>query len=546
MNPIEPVTLPLEPNPPSAAYGPGTSQPAPPEKDYGFARPDGAFALLLTVLGFLFVKFVLGGGGGVSVTVYTVLYTASVLGYLRVRKAEIRPAGLACLAVVLVTGAYFGLFGGGPLGVFTLLFLIALSAYAAAALCGACTGSAPLRYVVSDTCAALFVTPFSHFGAGPRAVYRATRGKASRRVLYAVLGVLLAIPLFILVGVLLGSADELFKRMWDSLAGALFNRLPVHAGQFLLGIPVAMYLFGLLYGSLRRRAQSGLEERAEARARSLRVVPLPLALGVVVPLLALYVLFFLSQLPYLTSAFLGVVPEGYTHAEYARRGFFELCGVCSINMAVLLGLYHFTRFEPKGVGFVSSCRPAGVCAVLLCVFSMCLSVISLRKMILYVEHLGLTRKRIYTSVFMIFLFAAFALAIAGLLRKRFAAARWVTLTGTALLLALCFMNADALVARHNISRYQQNKVERLDVMPMRDLGYAAVKPLADLLEAGGLDPALEEDILYVLSGIYDHKHVYANRDWRSMTLVSLQSRGILEGMADRLEEVRLERESLDR
>jgi hypothetical protein len=540
------------PPPAPAAYGPavygsGAYKPKAAKEPYGFARPDGAFALLTTVLSFLFIKFVLAGGGGVSVTVYTVLYSLTLLFYMRVRKVDIRPASVAYLAVMLVTGAYFGLHGGGPLSVFTLLFLIALSAYTVTVFCASRTQNS-LQYVVSDTCTALFVTPFSHFGAGLAAVRNSTRGKTSLRVLYAALGVILAIPLFIFVGSLLGSADELFQRMWDALVESIFSRIHIHAAQYVFGLPIAMYLFGLFYGSLRRRAQPRATERAEARVRSLRILPLPLAMGIVVPLLLLYTLFFISQIPYLTSAFQGMTPEGITQAEYARRGFFELCWVCSINMAVLLGLYYFTKTgesksddvnagkpPAENGGFFASCRPAGICAILLCLFSMALSVMSLSKMLLYIQTLGMTQKRIYTSFFMVFLFAAFGLAIAGLLRKRFATAKWVTLTGTALLLILCFINADGLIARHNISRYQLNKVEKLDVMPLRALGDAAVRPLAELLDAGGLDPALEDDILYVLSSIYYENHLNRERNWRSMTLTSQRSLAVLEGMSDRLD-----------
>ncbi|MFZ3102315.1 MAG: DUF4153 domain-containing protein [Desulfitobacteriaceae bacterium] len=40
-----------------------------------------------------------------------------------------------------------------------------------------------------------------------------------------------------------------------------------------------------------------------------------------------FIVYFLSQLTYLFSAFNNRLPELMTYAEYARRGFFELCTV---------------------------------------------------------------------------------------------------------------------------------------------------------------------------------------------------------------------------
>ena len=41
--------------------------------------------------------------------------------------------------------------------------------------------------------------------------------------------------------------------------------------------------------------------------------------------------------------FNGTLDEGYTYAEYARRGFFELLFVTLINLTVTTGVIHFTK-----------------------------------------------------------------------------------------------------------------------------------------------------------------------------------------------------------
>ena len=50
-------------------------------------------------------------------------------------------------------------------------------------------------------------------------------------------------------------------------------------------------------------------------------VTLCVALGMIS---LVYVLYLVSQLAYFSGGFSGILPKGYTMAEYARRGFFEM------------------------------------------------------------------------------------------------------------------------------------------------------------------------------------------------------------------------------
>lgn len=515
---------------PTPHYASHIYQAPPPRAPYGFVKSDGWFALLMVLMGFLFIRFIISGGGGVSVTVYTILFDAILLCYMWTRK--IKPTGVtyACLALSLAFGAYFGLFGGGTMSFFVLLFHIALSAYMVFAAFGAWTENS-LRYVGSDTFSALLITPFGHFDAAPRAFGNSIGAKnnGSRRMLYAVLGLILALPLFAFVGSLLSKADPVFERLWSSLAHAVFERFHVTLIEFFFGIPIAMYLFGLMYGALRRRAAPRTAERAEAAVRSCRVLPLPLVMGAVIPLLALYVLFFITQMPYLLSAFQSLIPKGFTQAEYARRGFFELCGVCTVNMLVLIGLNIFTKTDHADpeTGIVTQSIVARICGALLCLFSMTLAIISLRKMLLYIQNLGLTQKRVYTSVFMVFLCVAFALALAGLWKRGFAPARWIALSGTAMLLAVCLLNTDGLIARYNIWQAQTGRIGKLDVNAMRELGEAAVPPLAELLESGDCPEVTKVEIRVLLLHENNYRVGLPN-DWRSETLNLIRCREALE------------------
>ncbi len=49
----------------------------------------------------------------------------------------------------------------------------------------------------------------------------------------------------------------------------------------------------------------------------------------------IYAVYLLSQLAYLGGGFAGILPDGYTLAEYARRGFFEMAWLSFINLGLM-------------------------------------------------------------------------------------------------------------------------------------------------------------------------------------------------------------------
>ena len=99
-----------------------------------------------------------------------------------------------------------------------------------------------------------------------------------------------------------------------------------------------------------------------------------------------------------------------TYAEYARHGFFELCAVTAINLAVIFAAKLLSQ-EGRG-------KLLRIEVILLSVFTLALTVIDLSKMVLYIQSYGLTRLRIYTSIFMVFLFIVFLIILLRQVRLR--------------------------------------------------------------------------------------------------------------------------------
>ena len=127
--------------------------------------------------------------------------------------------------------------------------------------------------------------------------------------------------------------------------------------DFLLSVLVAVPFASALYSALDVNLSSyfpreEIAQKTYTGIRVLRCCPHAAALGATIPLCVLYLLFFGVQAGYFLSAFRSYLPDGFTFAEYARRGFFELCIVSVINLAVILLAVFFCRRSENGKGGV--------------------------------------------------------------------------------------------------------------------------------------------------------------------------------------------------
>ena len=143
-----------------------------------------------------------------------------------------------------------------------------------------------------------------------------------------------------------------------------------------------------------------------------------------------YLLFIGLQAKYLFSAFAGIRPEGFTYAEYARRGFFELCDIAVLNLVVLVGANCFSKTRRSENVWLRRGN------VLLAVLTLLLIATAMSKMVLYICAYGLTEKRVITMVFMIWLLVVFLMMIIWQYRK-LPIVRIAVMTGAVLFCLLC-------------------------------------------------------------------------------------------------------------
>ncbi len=329
-------------------------------------------------------------------------------------------------------------------------------------------------------------------GAGPVRTASAIRwpwngGSERTRTLLAVgIGTALAIPVVLVFGALLASADPVMEAFvvrffdWD------VRRLLEHLGIIvLLGWIATGWLWGMAEG---RTAESSSAPRP---SRSFGMLELGIPLGA---LLVLLVSFVGLQTRYFFAGDAMLQVTGMTYAEFARRGFFELVFASALVVPLLLvAQWVLDRDRERAVESFRALVVALLGVILLVMVS------ALARMKLYVDAYGLTEDRLYASAFMGwigFVLVWFAFTEVRARFNRFATG--AVLAGFAVVAALNVVNPDGLIARANIARagrglpFDAEYLSRLspDAVPTIAARWASLDPDARcVLQAGVLSEA---------------------------------------------------------
>lgn len=262
--------------------------------------------------------------------------------------------------------------------------------------------------------------------------------KKNSKYLYLLMGFGITIPLFIVVFMLLTSADAVFRNMADRILNNISGGDIYMMTLLFIFMTLASYCI-VVYMSKKELKEEVVDSR--------KWEPL-IGIPVVSVLSLLYLVFSGIQIVYL---FMGnmQLPEGYTYAEYAREGFFQLLAVSILNLViVLIGLYFF--------------KPSKVLKAVLTVMSLCTFIMiasSAMRMIIYIQYYYLTFLRILVLWSLVVLFLIFAGVIIYIVKEDFPLFRYSVIVFTCLYIALSFSHPDYWIAKVNLASTQETRSE---------------------------------------------------------------------------------------
>ncbi len=351
------------------------------------------------------------------------------------------------------------------------------------------TGGRWFSFTLSDYVAGFFklagstlASPLSFINETRKEKKESDIEKKSRNLFPILRGVLIALPIVAIFASLLSSADVIFaQRLDDFIKLFKLENLPEYIFRGILILIIAYFLLGILLHAARKSENKKLVgEEKRLLSPFLGFTESSIVLGSV---LVLFISFVVIQFQYFFGGNANIHIEGYTYAEYARRGFSELVTVAFFSLLLFLSLSAITRREKKSQQKIFSI--SGIALVAL-VLVMLLS--AFYRLKLYESAYGFSRLRIYPHIFMIWLgILLIAIVILEILRKERAFALAMTLAFVGFAVTLNLLNVDAYIVKQNIIITEKNNVD-LDYAYLADLSDDAVPALADALDDESVTP----------------------------------------------------------
>ncbi|MDF2543978.1 MAG: putative rane protein [Herbinix sp.] len=204
----------------------------------------------------------------------------------------------------------------------------------------------------------------------------------NNKAINIIIGIVLAIPVLFIVTALLSSADLLFGELTNSIFDMIFS-------SDIIGIVIMCFVgiiacYSILCGAL---LQVGVTEQEKHRKKA----DTSIAITFITSLSIVYVIFCSIQIMYLFVNGIMILPEQFTFAEYARRGFFELLAVTLINLVVIFFCSYLFK-DSKPLRYLLS-------GVTICTYIMIAS--AAYRMIMYISAYQLTFLRLFVLLFLV-------------------------------------------------------------------------------------------------------------------------------------------------
>ena len=260
-------------------------------------------------------------------------------------------------------------------------------------------------------------------------------------------GILITIPIFSVFFILLSSADSIFKKYFGTLS--LFHPSQEMFSLLSLTTVVSAVFIGAYTYIIRQSSYPSLQTLSQNR--TFGIIESSILLG---SLNLLFFTFILIQITYLFGGEGTVASQGFTYAEYARNGFFQLIAVAILSFIVLLSTekYIVKQGSHHSIAFTTS-------STILIAQVFVIMISAHTRLSLYESAYGFTTLRLYSHTFICVLIAIFIALLFKIYQRlndvHFS--QYIIIFGAVFLMGMNLLNPDDFIARKNMDRYAQTK-----------------------------------------------------------------------------------------
>ncbi len=328
-------------------------------------------------------------------------------------------------------------------------------------------------------------------------------------------GVIMAVPVLILFGVLFSKADLAFSQFINnflniSVQEETMQYLVLLVFAFIAGLSFLSYIF-----FPKNVMSSVLAEQSDVVVKPEKGIEVLVFLGLISTLFLIFIGF---QLTYLFGGETNIINAGFTYAEYARRGFWELLAVSILSLLILLASEKYSGSESK------KDKKFMIPALILITEVIIIIISAFKRLSLYIDTYGMTSLRFYVAGFIILLLVLFVILAVKFVRSK--GEQFFTfgtlLSVAAFLMIVNIMNPDAYIIKSNIKHFEMTG--KFDALYLEELSVDAVPGEIELYKKlqGEDKEALGELLLSQKDELQ-----YNGKDWQSANLSRTQARKLL-------------------
>ncbi len=221
-------------------------------------------------------------------------------------------------------------------------------------------------------------------------------------------------------------------------------------------------------------------------------------------ILFVFILFDIIQFLYLFSNKFQL-PTELTYSEYATKGFYQLCGVVIITVALVMITMALAKKKEATGSYGISLK---VVLSLILISNYVIGASSLFRMYRYIEAYELSIKRLLVAWFICVLIAFLTGLLVKIWKPGFSVISYFGITSLLFILVLNFGNVNKIVADYNVGQYLKNPVEnKIDIDYLAKLGPSGIPATIKLKD---------QDIFR--SVLTQQKFIGDRQTWRNTTL----------------------------
>ena len=345
-------------------------------------------------------------------------------------------------------------------------------------------------------------------------------------------GLVIALPIVAIFASLLASADLVFNQQLNNFIELFkLEKLPEYIFRMIYILVIGYALAGIFLHASTESTDEKLAGKDKPLIPAfLGFIESSIVLGSVV---ALFAAFVIVQFRYFFGGTTNINVEGFTYAEYARKGFGELVTVAFFALMMLLTLSGVTKRETETQRKIYSGLGVALVALLLVIL-----VSAYQRLNLYEAAYGFSRLRTYTHVFLIWigllLIATIALEIMHK-ERMFAFAMLIASLGFAV--SLPILNVDGFIVNQNIKRELTGvTAEDLDSQYFIELSDDAIPALVDALQTPTLPDSVHQKVGAALACIRnDRESNRQDQTWQSFHFSHFNADNALESIKAELD-----------